>query len=60
MTSVMSSPSTLDNSPEAPRGMSDEEELKRYGQAAANEGVGETVFDMTDDLRELGLISEDR
>jgi hypothetical protein len=38
--------------------MSDEEELRRFLGAVGNEGVGEVVFDMTDDLKELGIIKE--
>lgn len=40
------------------RGMSDEEELRRFSGAVAENGIGETVFDMTDDLRELGLLED--
>lgn len=42
------------------KGLSDEEELRRWGEAVANQGIGETVYDMSDDLRELGLIDDSR
>lgn len=41
------------------KGLSDEEELRRWGQTIANQGIGEVVFDMTDDMRELGLMPDD-
>jgi len=51
--------SESDTDPTPARGMSDEEELRRWGQLAANEGIGETVYDMSDDMRELGLMPDD-
>lgn len=42
---------------EPPRGMSDEEELRRLGlDISGAEGLGEVLVDNTDDMRELGLI----
>jgi hypothetical protein len=59
MTQAMTPTSLESDDPTPPRGMSDEEELRRWGQAVANEGVGETIYDMTDDMRELGLMPDD-
>lgn len=43
----------------APVGMSDEEELRRMGFAAAHsEGIGEVIVDYADDIADLGLRSE--
>jgi hypothetical protein len=39
------------------KGMSDEEELRRIGQAlVGSEGIGETLVDLEPDMRELGLL----
>jgi len=39
--------------------MSDEEELSRIGQPVGGiHGLGEVLVDQTEDLRELGLVSE--
>ena len=46
-----------DSTGEPPRGMSDEEELRRLGlDISGAEGIGEVLVDNTDDMRELGLI----
>lgn len=52
-------PSISSEEPPLPsKGMSDEEELRRFMGAVEGEGLGEVVFDMTDDLKELGIIQE--
>lgn len=40
-------------------GMSDEEELRRYGKAVDDAtGIGDVIFDEHDEFRELGLTAE--
>lgn len=37
------------------RGMSDEEELKRYSNYMQNQPLGEELVNISDDLKELGF-----
>jgi hypothetical protein len=54
---IPSSPSISDTGP-APRGLSDEEELKRWAQASAEAPVGEVMVDFSSELEELGFKAE--
>lgn len=47
-------PSLPSNSDEV-LGLSDEEEIRRWGLAHANSGVGEVLVDRSEELKELGL-----
>lgn len=50
---AMSSPSTSDGQP--PVGMSDEEEMRRAGEAIAGQQMGEVFVEFDNDFGELGL-----
>jgi len=59
MQQAMSPSSLPSEQDDIPRGMSDEEELSRIGQPVGGiHGLGEVLVDQTEDLRELGLVSE--
>lgn len=56
MGQMATSPSSSDD---PTRGMSDEEELRRIGQAMMDaQGLGEVLLDYGDELEDLGLRSE--
>lgn len=49
---TVSSPSTFDEG----RGMSDEEEMRRFAESYHETvGLGETLVDMSEEMKELGI-----
>lgn len=56
MSQALTAVSTSTSDPAEGKGMSDEEELRRFA-ATYHEtvGLGETIVDISDDLKELGI-----